>query len=54
MNQITFPTTDGVPASGSLTMVRPKGQSANTAIRNDAIPNGIVTIRMQATTPAIA
>jgi hypothetical protein len=33
--------------------VRPNGQSAKPAIRNDAMPNGIVTIRMQQISPAI-
>ena len=53
-NQITLPTTDMAPAVGRRTSVRPKGQSAKLAMRNDAIPNGIVMIRMHATTPATA
>lgn len=40
------------PAVGFGTVVRANGHTANPAIRNAAIPNGIVTIRMQATTPA--
>ena len=51
MNQMTLPMNDGDPASGLLTIVRPNGHSANPAIRNDAMPNGIVMIRMQAMMP---
>lgn len=43
-----------MPASGRLTTFCPKGQSANSAMRNDAIPNGMVMIRMQQMTPATA
>src|SRR6478609_5004200 len=40
MNQITLPMNDGEPASGRFTIVRPNGQRANPAIRNEAMPNG--------------
>ena len=47
-----LPITDITPASRRQTAVRPKGQITKPASRNDAIPNGIVMIRMQARTPA--
>ena len=51
MNQMTLPMNDGEPASGLSTIVRPNGHSAKPAIRNEAIPNGMVMIRMQAMMP---
>src|SRR5690606_1727836 len=42
--QITLPTADITPEVGLSTTVRPKGHSAYPAIRNEAMPNGIVTI----------
>ena len=51
MNQMTLPMNDGAPAPGLFAIVRPNGHSANPAIRNEAIPNGIVMIRMQAMMP---
>ena len=53
-NQITLPSADQKPAVGWRITVRPNGHSAYAAIRNDAIPNGMVTIRMQQMTPATA
>ena len=42
-------------AGGGLAhQVRPNGQSAKLAMRNEAMPNGIVMIRMQQITPATA
>src|SRR5581483_7825211 len=52
MIQITFPTSEGMPASWCRTMVRPKGHSAKFAMRNEAKPNGIVIISKQHTIPA--
>jgi hypothetical protein len=54
MIQMTLPITDGTPASARRTSLRPNGHSVKSAIRNDASPNGIVTMRMQQTTPASA
>lgn len=50
-NQITFPTVEAAPASGRRTSTRPNGHSAKLAIRNAAIPNGMVTMSTQQTTP---
>ena len=46
---MTLPMAEAAPASGRLTSVRPNGQSAKLAIWNDAIPNGIVMMRMNIT-----
>ena len=54
MNQMTFPTSEPVPASGRLTIVRPNGQRQNSAMRAEAIPNGIVMIRMHITSATTA
>ena len=51
--QMTFPMIDMTPASVRRIAVRPNGHSAYPAIRNAAIPNGIVIIRMMQTIPAI-
>ena len=54
-NQITLPSADQKP--GGRLADRPCGRTARartSAIRNDAIPNGIVMIRMQQMTPATA
>ena len=51
-NQMTLPTSAPAPASGSSTMVRPNGHSAYDAMRSEAIPNGIVMIRMKHTSAA--
>lgn len=53
-NQMTFPTVDAVPASGRRTSTRPNGHRVKLAIRNAAIPNGMVTIRTQQITPTNA
>lgn len=45
---------EGLPACGSSTTSRPKGHSACRPIRKEAIPQGIVMINKQATTPAKA
>ena len=42
---MTLPISDPAPASGRRTTVRPNGQRQNSAIRADAIPNGMVMIR---------
>ena len=48
----TLSTTAPAPAPGLGTTARPNGHRAYRAIRNDATPRGIVTIRTQRTTPA--
>ncbi len=45
MIQITLPTIDPAPALGLRTSVRPNGHRQNSAIRAEAIPNGIVMIK---------
>jgi hypothetical protein len=40
---------DPAPASGRRINVRPNGHRQKSAIRAEAIPNGIVTIRMNIT-----
>ena len=52
-NQMTLPMNDGAPASGLFTIVRPNGHNAKPAIRNEAMPNGMVMIRMQAMMPVM-
>ncbi len=51
-NHSTLPIAEARPAPGARTVVRPNGQTTNPARRNDAIPNGMVTISRQAITPA--
>ena len=51
MNQMTLPMKDGAPAPGLFTIVRPNGHRANPAIRNEAMPNGIVMMKMQTMMP---
>ena len=53
-NQMMLPTVEPAPASGRRTIVRPKGQRQNSAIRADAIPNGIVMMRMNITSATTA
>ena len=43
-----LPITDQMPASRRHTAVRPNGHTTNPASRNEAMPKGIVTIRMHA------
>src|SRR4051794_40838221 len=50
-SQMRLPTALATPASRRRMTVRPKGHRAYPAIRNDAMPNGIVTMRMQARIP---
>ena len=50
--QITFPISDGAPASGRRTTVRPNGHSMKPASLNACSPNGIVMIRTHITIPA--
>ena len=52
-NHTTLPSVDPTPASGRRSRRWPKGHSANRAIRNDAIPHGMVTISTQQMTPAM-
>ena len=53
MNQMTLPSTVNGPVTGrASTTMRPNGHSAYPAIRKDAMPNGMVTISRQHTTPA--
>ena len=47
-----FPMNVPTPAVGLAMVVRPKGQTTNPAMRNAAIPNGMVMIRMHARMPA--
>ena len=54
MNQMTFPISEPAPASGRLISVRPNGQRQNSAMRADAIPNGMVMIRMNITNAVMA
>ena len=49
-----LPIVDPAPASGFFTIVRPNGHTQYTAIRAAATPNGIVMIRMNITSAAIA
>ena len=49
-----LPIIDPAPAPGFLTIVRPNGHRQNSAIRADATPNGIVMIRMNITSAAMA
>ena len=51
MIQITLPTIDPAPAPGLRTSVRPNGHRQNSAIRPEAIPNGIVMIFLIVTIP---
>src|SRR6478752_7189025 len=51
MNQMTLAMKDGAPAPGLFTIVRPNGQRAKPAIRNEATPNGIVMMKMQTMMP---
>ena len=51
---MTLPIPEAMPASGRLITVLPNGHSANTAIRSEAMPNGIVMIRMKQISAAIA
>ena len=53
-NQMTLPIPEPTPASARLTTVLPNGQSANMAMRREAIPNGIVMIRMKQMSAATA
>jgi hypothetical protein len=46
MNQRMFPIVEATPWSARLTIVRPKGQRQKTAIRSEAIPKGIVMMKM--------
>ena len=52
--QMTLPISEPAPAPGFLTIVRPNGHRQNSAIRADAIPNGMVMIRMHITSAANA
>jgi hypothetical protein len=54
MSQMTLPIPDAMPASGRLTIVLPNGQSANIAIRSDAMPNGMVMMSTKQIRAAIA
>ena len=47
-----FPITDQKPAVRFQVVVRPKGQMTKLANRNEAMPNGIVTISTNASRPA--
>jgi hypothetical protein len=49
--QMMLPTSEGAPAAGRRTILRPKGQSANPAILKHANPKGIVMIRTKARIP---
>ena len=53
-NQMMFPTSEPVPASGRLTIVRPNGQRQNSAMRAEAMPNGIVMMRTNITSATTA
>jgi hypothetical protein len=48
-NQRTSPMTEAAPASERLTTVLPNGHSANTAMRSEAMPSGIVMIKTKQT-----
>lgn len=52
--QMTLPTAEPSPAVGLRTTVRPNGHRMKFAIRNEAMPHGIVTTRMQQMIPASA
>ena len=54
MIQMTLPIIEPPPALGLRTSVRPNGHRQNSAIRPEAIPNGIVMIRMNITSAAKA
>ena len=49
----TLPIADGAPAPLARTTVLPKGHSAKPAIRSDAMPKGIVMMRMKQMSAAI-
>ena len=51
-NQMMLPIIDPTPAVGLSTYVRPNGHTAKLAMRNDATPNGNVTMRMHMMSPA--
>ena len=51
-NHSTLPIAEAAPAPGAATVVRPNGQTTNAASRNEAMPNGMVTINRHASTPA--
>ena len=51
---MTLPTSDPGARVRARTIVRPNGQRQNSAIRAEAMPNGIVTIRMNITSATIA
>ena len=53
-NQMMLPISEPAPASGRFTSVRPNGQRQNSAMRADAIPNGMVMIRMNITSATMA
>lgn len=53
-NQMTLAIADPAPASALLTTVLPNGHSAKIPMRRDAIPKGIVMIRMKQMSAAIA
>jgi len=51
---MTLPTSEPAPASGRRTIVRPNGHRQNSAIRADAMPNGIVMMRINMTSAVSA
>jgi hypothetical protein len=54
MIQIRLPSSAPKPASRRTMIERPNGHSAYPAIRNAAMPNGIVMISTKQTSPATA
>src|SRR5262245_29331837 len=53
-NQMMLPMTDPAPASGRRVMVRPNGHRQNSAMRADAMPNGMVMIKTNITSATMA